>query len=89
VRRLLFASQGLVGLLILTGLLYNNFWRVALLYMLRLVLVFVLAAKNDVEATRSTDGKATSLVGGQAILAVSLFSDAVLIAYDVQLGHMH
>jgi uncharacterized membrane protein len=86
----LFITQGLVGFLILTGLLYNHFWRVGLFYVIRLFLVFAVAAKNNRELTTSAaNGETMSLAGSQGILVVSLLSDAVLIANDIQLGHMH
>lgn len=78
----LFACQGLLALLILSGMVYNHIWSAAIFYALRTVVVFALAWGARSSATGDQHGPTK---GAMPVLVAGLLSDCALIFFDAQI----
>ena len=79
----------ILGVMVTIGLLHSGFWRTAVLENCKLAAVLPLAfrlRRDSLEQCRVAGDASLLATAGVALLAISAFSDAILISYDVQRG---
>jgi hypothetical protein len=84
------ALQLILGVMVTIGLFHSGFWRTAVLETCKFAVVLPQSfrfRRASLELYTVAGDASLLATAGTAILAISAFSDAILISYDVQRGH--
>ena len=87
----MFALEALLSVMILAGLVYTHLWKVAFEQLCRMVIVFASALsfrRLSGSPGHSEHVSRSLLWAGTSILMVAGLDSALLIQYDVALGHL-